>query len=547
MTTLVGGSRAVSRRRPPLSIGLVLVGAVLASTALACGGDAGGSIPATATAVSEEHDEVESGLAPSDGDDADGGDGDGDGTDELASNDPDDPGTDPTVAPAPAEPGTVQSGAVEGDGPEELGEGVVLDLSLLSDGGDFDPDLDTTVDVVVDLEGLDTDAILEINYDLDIVITRITGTLTELIRPDGSGVQRVIVNRDVALPELAGHTFTFSGVVEASDGSFELPFERTIRFEITEVGEAPVEELELVGGALTVEASRRWAVVSQAVSFSRLQERELFENALGLELDETEALVELVARDFRAVTVRRALRPRFLDDLEVLARGLPEALGSGEFSDPEPVEVGGSEGWRVVRTLRDAVQTIDLLEAGDEVFIVQATSRPEPSRIEEVAAVRDSLRFHPDEFDRLTHVFVEQIWLTVEGEPYFRIDTTLPADWVSDPEAPARLTSPGGRRLLVRQSFPAGDLTLEEFVVDVIEQSVPVGAEATYELGERGGLDAATISIVGDPIGDAKVVILTDGDLFETTTVRDDPDDPDPALISLIAASVRPVGPPSTN
>lgn len=532
--------RVVSWLSAPLVVGLVGAG-------VACGGGDDGVGGRVATSVSEEpdghgSDGPDPGGSTADGPDADDATSGDAGPDEAGSVDPDDPPGDATDAATPPGPGVV-----EGTGPEDLGEGLVLDVSLVSDGGVFDPNLDATVDVVIDLEGLDGPALFEVTYDLDIVLTSITGTLTGLVGSDGSGAERGIVRRGLGLPELGSHTFVLSGVVEATDGSFELPFERTIRFVTTEDGEAPVEEIELVGGALTVEVSRRWSVVDPALSFTRLQEPETVADLIGLDLADTQVLVALAGRDHRGVIVRRALRHRYLDDLEVLARSLSEVFDSGEYSEPEPVEVGGLAGWRVVRTLSSSVQTIDLLEAGDEVFIVQATSGPDPAHVEEVAAVRDSLRFHPDEFDRLTHVIVQEIWLTVEGERYFRIDTTLPADWEIDPEAPARLTSPDGRRLLVRQSFPVGDLTLEEFVVDVIEQSVPVGAEATYELGERGGLDAATISIVGDPIGDAKVVILTDGDLFETTTVRDDPDDPDPALISLIAASVRPVGPPSTN
>lgn len=438
-------------------------------------------------------------------------------------------------------------GTVVGTGPEPLGEGVVFDVWLAVDGGEFDPDLDTTTSVVIDLGGLASTAVLDIAYELDLVSTSVSGTVSELVRPDDDGSARIVVNRGLGLAELGEHTLTFAGVVEAVDGSFELPVERVVRFVTTEDGDAPVEELELVGGALTVEASRRWNVVGPLGSFSSQRERAAPEEPLGLALDETEVLVDLVARDLRGVSVRRSLRPLYLDDLAVLAAGASEVFGSGEYTEPVPVELGGLGGWRVVRTTAEITQTIDVLEALDEVFVVQANHGSDSAHASETAAVRDSLRFHPDRFVRLTHVIEQQAWMDVDGERYFELVTRLPANWGSDPDGSNDAVSPDGRRRVVRQSFPVGDGTLEEFVADVIAASVPDGAEASFELAERGGLPGATITIVDDPAGDAVSVILTDGETYEVTTVRDDPDDADPPLIAAIAASVRPVGPPSTN
>lgn len=459
-----------------------------------------------------------------------------------------DPGDAQRVEPARGEPEAAlpEPGVVEGVGTIDLGDGVMFDVSLVIGGEPFDPDLDLAFATVFTFEGLDDDPTLNVNYELDLRTSTTNGSSRELMRrDDADGRHRAIVHTLVGVQELGLYTLTFEGSV--SDGTRRASFERTVRFVATEEALVSASELEIAGGAISVEVPRRWRAVETALSFSTITETDTPEQPLVITANATEELLALAGRDGRFVRVSRSLQPLFLDDLDALVAALPELLEPGEFSDAVPIELGGLTGQRVVRTAPDRTETIDVLVTDDEVFVVQAAHGDDPEHAAETTAARDSLRFRPDGFDRLTHRIVRSLWLTVDGEPYFRIDTAVPANWRTDPDTPALTEDPLSGRLVVRQSFTADGESLDDFVADVIDQSVPDGAEATFEIDEVAGLERARIEVVGDPRGDAVSVIFTDGAGFEVTTVRDDPEIPDPDLISRIAATIRPVGPPSTN
>lgn len=434
----------------------------------------------------------------------------------------------------------------------DLGEGLTLDVLLLADGGLFDPDLDVVFTTAVELTGLETDVVVGVDYEFRSRLESTVGSVSQLLRVDDERT-RVIVRRDAELPDLGRYSVILSGTVEATDGSFELPFERTIAFQVTEDGPAPVEELELVDGAISIEASRRWRITAPTGSFTVVTESGIPDEPIPFDLDDAETLVEVSGRDGRFVVVLRALTPRHLVELDEIVAQIPErwATAGEVFADPVPIELGGLEGLRLVRTAPGPLATIDVLVWRDEVFVVFSSTGDDPARAAEVEALRDSIRFHPDRFERLTHRGTYAVWFIVDGEPYLEVEIAYPANWRTDPEVEGSVMSPTSGRRLDRLRADAEGFTFDELVDDFIDELLLFDLDPFVDVSDetdvRGGLPVATIRFVGDRQGDLTVVLVSDGTVARALLIRDDPVDPDPGLIDAMVATARPVGPPSTN
>ncbi|HSL56271.1 MAG TPA: hypothetical protein VK866_00355 [Acidimicrobiales bacterium] len=448
--------------------------------------------------------------------------------------------TDETVAPVSETP--------DGVGTEHLGDGVTVDVSLITRGGiDFDPNQDVEFVVMVSIEGLEEEVVVSLDGLHSFGTTEQEVTADVLRDPDsftdGALIEAVPSGQWWSSAELGAHEVRLSGTIAPTGGGPELTFSRQIGFDVTAAGPAFTTPEMFHDGALAVDLPRRWIVMERGDAIGRYAEGEGTPAQIDLGVDDAQMLVDLGGRGSQ-LTVFRLTRPLLLPDPEVLVDQLPAIVGPGEFSEPEAATVSGFDATRLAGTVNGLDGTWDLLRVGDEYLMIRTTGDGTPEARAEADLVLASLRLDAAAFPRLTHVIDSSFWMTGDdGLEYFTIDYLIPADWRQvEAERGLRFADPVDATRVDLLNF-AFDGPIDAFIDQAMPQTGP-DDEVERSLDQVDGVDRATVRIVSRAESVA-IVAFSDGAWVQVVIAADASGDPDMDLLDAIAASVRPVGPPA--